>query len=86
MTDDQMHAMQDQRHREADAVEMAGLRADAERLNALEKMIGNVYEGIDAVRLSLDDATGSYTLSVGIAFSGYGHTLRAAIDKAREGR
>jgi hypothetical protein len=31
MTDDQQHALQEQRHREALAVEMAGLRADAER-------------------------------------------------------
>jgi hypothetical protein len=67
---------------EALVTEMAALRADAARLNALEKMIGNVYEGIDAVTVSLDDATGSYTLSIGRAFSGYGNTLRAAIDKA----
>jgi hypothetical protein len=31
MTNEQQHALQDQRHREALAVEMAGLRADAER-------------------------------------------------------
>jgi hypothetical protein len=35
MTDDQQHALQEQRHREALAVEMAGLRADAERLTWL---------------------------------------------------
>ncbi len=31
MTDDQQHALQEQRRREADSVELAALRADAER-------------------------------------------------------
>jgi hypothetical protein len=38
MTDDQQHALQEQRRREADAVEMAGLRADAERARWCEEM------------------------------------------------
>jgi hypothetical protein len=37
MTDDQQHALQEQRRREADAVEMAGLRADAERYRHIRK-------------------------------------------------
>ena len=36
MTDDQMHAMQDQRHREAMAVEMAGLRIRVAEAEAKE--------------------------------------------------
>ena len=31
MSDDQLHALQEQRHREAMALELAALRADAER-------------------------------------------------------
>lgn len=37
MTDDHMHALQNQRHREALAVEMAGLRAHAERARWCEE-------------------------------------------------
>jgi hypothetical protein len=38
MLDDQMHALQDQRHRESLAVEMAALRADAERYRHIRKL------------------------------------------------
>ena len=38
MTDDQQHALQDQRTREAMAVELAGLRADAERYRHIRKL------------------------------------------------
>jgi len=41
-TDDQQHALQEQRHREALAVEMAGLRADAERARWCEEMKADV--------------------------------------------
>jgi hypothetical protein len=42
MYDDQQHALQEQRHREALAVEMAGLRADAERARWCEDMKASV--------------------------------------------
>lgn len=42
MTDDQMHALQDQRHREALAVEMSALRAHAERARWCEEVKADV--------------------------------------------
>jgi len=48
MTNDQQHALQEQRHREALAVEMAGLRADAERARWCEEMKADViYSSIE---------------------------------------
>jgi hypothetical protein len=48
MTDDQMHALQDQRHREALAVEMAGLRQHAERARWCEERKADViYSGCE---------------------------------------
>ena len=42
MTDEQQHALTDQRRREADAVELAGLRADAERARWCEEKLADV--------------------------------------------
>jgi hypothetical protein len=47
MSDEQQHALQEQRRREADAVELAALRADAERARWCEEKRATVsYNGI----------------------------------------
>jgi hypothetical protein len=43
MTDDQMHALQDHGHREALALEMAGLRQHAERARWCEERKADVF-------------------------------------------
>jgi hypothetical protein len=60
-------------------------RMKAELLDWVQQQIGNIYEGIATVKLSLDDATHSYTVSIGNRSTvGYGPNLTQALQKARE--
>ena len=61
------------------------LREKAELLDWIEKQIGNVYEGIETVRLHRDDATNSFIVAVGKhSLAGFGPTLLAALRAAKE--
>ena len=60
-------------------------REKADLLDWIEQKIGNVYEGIETVRLNRDDATNSFLVAVGKdSLAGYGPTLLAALRAAKE--
>lgn len=66
--------------------EVERLREKADLLDWLEQQIGNVFEGIETVRLNRDDATNIFTVAIGKDFlAGYGHSLVAALRAAKGG-
>lgn len=68
------------------SVENERLREKADLLDWLEQQIGNVFEGIETVRLDRDDATNSFTVAIGKDYlAGYGHSLVAALRAAKAG-
>lgn len=71
--------------RDAARQEVARLTERAHLLDWIEQKIGNVYEGIETVRLHRDDATNSFIVAIGKdSLAGYGPSLLDALRLARK--